>query len=65
MRVINAGGSRSPLPVIDISDHVARHGDRGLLGLAVDSAFAVNRYVYLLYTLRDEPARTPGASRRG
>ena len=25
-------------------------GDRGLLGIAVDSSFASNRYLYLLYT---------------
>ena len=50
LRVITAGGSLLSAPVIDISDHVATQGDRGLLGIAVDSAYVSNHYVYLLYT---------------
>ena len=42
--------------MIDISDHVATAGDRGLLGIAVDAAFTTNGYVYLLYTYDDDPA---------
>ena len=36
--------------VIDISSRVNSSTDRGLLGLAVDSNYASNHYVYLLYT---------------
>ena len=49
-------GSLAATPVIDISDHVATAGDRGLLGIAVDAAFATNHYVYLLYTYDEDPA---------
>jgi glucose/arabinose dehydrogenase/PKD repeat protein len=44
--------------LIDISDHVATHVDRGLLGIAVDSDFAHNGYIYLLYTYDSDQAQT-------
>ena len=50
VRVVTAGGTLLSTPLLDISDHVHPSGDRGLLGLAVDSNFASNRYLYLLYT---------------
>ncbi|MGH2978995.1 MAG: PQQ-dependent sugar dehydrogenase [Solirubrobacterales bacterium] len=50
VRVVTAGGSLVSTPLLDISDHVHPSGDRGLLGLAVDSGFTSNRYLYLLYT---------------
>ena len=50
VRVVTAAGALVSKPLIDISDHVNTNGDRGLLGLAVDSSFASNRYLYLLYT---------------
>ena len=45
-------GVRHPTPVIDLTAYVLNdlNSDRGLLGLAVDPAFATNRYVYLAYT---------------
>ena len=43
-------GSSTPQQVLDISDHVNAYGERGLLSLAVDSAFAKNHFVYFLYT---------------
>ena len=39
-----------------------RLGDRGLLGIAVDSDFANNHYLYLLYVYKPSPA--PAARRR-
>jgi glucose/arabinose dehydrogenase len=41
------------VPVIDLRNEVLDdlNSDRGLLGVAVDPAFASNRYVYLLYTV--------------
>lgn len=38
-------------PLLDLSAEVLENGDRGLLGIAVDPNFTVNRYVYLLYTV--------------
>jgi glucose/arabinose dehydrogenase len=46
-------GSQATKTLIDIGDHVAVDGDRGLLGVAVDPQFATNHYVYLLYTYDD------------
>ena len=51
--------------MIDIGDHVAVDGDRGLLGVAVDPQFATNRYVYLLYTYDDGPGSPRARRRRG
>ncbi len=48
VRVVTAGVLVSK-PLVDISDHVNTTGDRGLLGIAVDSSFASNRFLYLLY----------------
>ena len=49
VRVVTAAGALVAKPLIDISDHVNSNGDRGLLGIAVDSSFASNRFLYLLY----------------
>ena len=50
VRVVTAAGTLLSTPLLDISDHVHPSGDRGLLGIAVDSSFSSNRYLYLLYT---------------
>ena len=50
VRVVTAAGALVSAPLIDISGHVNTAGDRGLLGIAVDSSFASNKYLYLLYT---------------
>ncbi|MEM8599857.1 MAG: PQQ-dependent sugar dehydrogenase [Bacteroidota bacterium] len=44
-------GEVLPTPFLDLTDEVLYSGDRGLLGLALDPNFAVNGYVYLLYTV--------------
>ncbi len=44
--------------LIDISDHVATHVDRGLLGIAADADFADNGYLYLLYTYDSDQTLT-------
>jgi glucose/arabinose dehydrogenase len=62
LRVLSAAGSLVKAPVIDISDHVATAGDRGLLGIAVDAAYATNHFVYLLYTY-DEDQAHPAAEK--
>lgn len=45
--VLPDGTSRT---ILDISAHVNDEIDRGLTGIAVDSQFATNRYVFLFYT---------------
>jgi len=42
-----AGGT---VTALDLSSIVCTNSERGLLGVAVDPAFASNRYVYLFYT---------------
>src|SRR3979490_1248386 len=40
VQVVSAAGTLSPTPLIDISSRVNHIGDRGLLGIAVDSDYA-------------------------
>ena len=54
--VVSDEGALRSAPVLDISDHVANHEDQGLLGLALDTSFATNGLVYLLYTFEADPA---------
>lgn len=45
------GGSLLPTPALTIpSSKLCSNSERGLLGVAVDPAFATNRFVYLFYT---------------
>jgi glucose/arabinose dehydrogenase/PKD repeat protein len=61
-RVKIAGpGAGTATTVLDISGRVNSYWDRGLLGVAVDTDFAANRYVYLLYT-HDLNPLTPDGS---
>jgi glucose/arabinose dehydrogenase len=54
LKVVAPGGT-SATTILDISSRVNEFHDRGLLGLAVDSAFASNSYIYLLYTYDVNP----------
>ena len=49
LRVFRDGALRTA-PALDISAKVCSNSERGLLGVAVDPAFAGNRFVYLYYT---------------
>ena len=49
LKVVPPGGSIATT-ILDISSRVNHANDRGLLGLAVDSNFASNGYLYLSYT---------------
>ena len=60
MRVVTAAGTLLSTPLLDISGHVHPSGDRGLLGIAVDSSFASNRYLYLLYTYGSSSSHPTG-----
>ena len=51
LRVVTAAGTLLPTPALSLSAaQVCTNSERGLLGVAVDPAFAANRYVYLFYT---------------
>jgi glucose/arabinose dehydrogenase len=67
VRIAPAGSSTASILALDINTKVNSFSDRGLLGLAVDSAFATNKYVYLLYTVELSPStpdtETPSVSR--
>src|SRR6266576_1598576 len=46
------GGSLVSTPAIDLSAKVCADKERGLLGVAVDPAFASNHFIYLYYTFK-------------
>jgi glucose/arabinose dehydrogenase len=47
---VAASAATTASTVLDLSAQVNEFGDRGMLGVAVDSSFASNHYVYLLFT---------------
>lgn len=53
-------GALLPTPLIDISAIVNDYGDRGLLGIAVDSQFSTNHSIYLLYTYENDSTNPIG-----
>ena len=55
VKVVDPDGTRRTL--LDISDHVNNWGDRGLLGIAVDSHFEQYPYLYLYYTYDADPSQ--------
>ena len=59
LKVVNPS-STSATTVLDISSRVNSDSDRGLLGLAVDTAYATNQYVYLLYAYELNPLTPDG-----
>ena len=61
VKVVLPGESPRARLLLDISDHVATHVDRGLLGIAVDADFAHNAYLYLLYTYDSNQQLTAAA----
>jgi glucose/arabinose dehydrogenase len=61
--VVNTNGTTNQL--LDISAHVYGIADRGLLGIATDSDFANNHWLYLLYVYNPtpQPSGLPRTSR--
>jgi predicted protein tyrosine phosphatase len=59
VKVVNPGSNTASV-LLDISDHVNDSVDRGLLGLTVDSDFASNGYLYLLYVNEHNPLDVDG-----
>ena len=53
LRVVDQTGQLQEKPFFDVSGKVSPVGERGLLGVAFDPAFATDNYVYVYYTLAD------------
>ncbi|MGE5281274.1 MAG: PQQ-dependent sugar dehydrogenase [Chloroflexota bacterium] len=47
------GGGAKAKPLFDLSDHVNETQDRGLVSVAVDKEYSLNRKIYLAYTFED------------
>jgi glucose/arabinose dehydrogenase len=56
-----APGAATPSSTVDLTGRVNSYWDRGLLGIAVDTDFATNHYVYLLYTTEVHPLTQDGS----
>lgn len=50
IRILNSDNSINPTPFLDIDARVGSGGERGLLGLAFDPAYADNGYFFVNYT---------------
>lgn len=50
--LVHADGDLLDTPALDISGRICAGSERGLLGVAVDPAFADNGYLYVYYTAR-------------
>src|SRR5882762_5210670 len=61
VRVLPPGAQPSQsVQILDISSHVNNYADHGLLGIAADSSFATNHYLYLLYVYDANPINQTG-----
>ncbi len=61
VRVVNPDGTLRSAPLIDLRSKVNTFSDRGLLGMALDTNFDSNGYLYLLYVHELNP-QTPDTS---
>jgi glucose/arabinose dehydrogenase/PKD repeat protein len=61
LRVVAPGGTTATT-ILDISNQVAAYDDQGLLGIAVDSQYASNHFIYLSYTYDVDPLFPDGSS---
>jgi glucose/arabinose dehydrogenase/PKD repeat protein len=62
LRVRTAAGALLATPALDLSARLCTNFERGLLGVAVDPAFADNHFVYLYYTLNKFNNACPSAA---
>ncbi|HEX6651439.1 MAG TPA: PQQ-dependent sugar dehydrogenase, partial [Thermoleophilaceae bacterium] len=60
LKVVPPGGGPATT-ILDISTRVNSYWDRGLLGIAVDSDYTTNHYIYLLYTYDLNPLTPDGS----
>src|ERR687896_503848 len=56
VRVVTAAGVLVDEPLLDITDHTNTIIDQGILGLAVDSAFQSNHFLWILYVHESNPS---------
>ena len=56
-----APGSTTATTILDISARVAAFDDQGLLGIAVDSQYTTNHFIYLAYTYDVNPLFPDGS----
>jgi glucose/arabinose dehydrogenase len=49
VRIVHADGQVSNTPFVDLAGEISTGGERGLLGIAFDPAFADNGFVYIFY----------------
>ncbi len=49
---VHSGGTLLTTPALDLSTVACSNSERGLLGVAVDPQFAVNRFIYVYYTFK-------------
>lgn len=61
VRVVS-GGALLATPALALGSAVCSNGERGLLGIAVDPAFASNHWIYLFYTFNKNAAGCPTGS---
>lgn len=58
LRVVS-GGTLLATPALSLGSKVCSNSERGLLGVAVDPAFASNNFIYLYYTFNKNAAGCP------
>jgi glucose/arabinose dehydrogenase len=58
LRIVS-GGALLPAAALSLGSKVCSNVERGLLGVAVDPAFATNHFVYLYYTFNKNAAGCP------
>jgi glucose/arabinose dehydrogenase/PKD repeat protein len=57
IRVVTAAGQLLDEPLLDIADHTNLIIDQGILGLAADSDFENNHYLWILYVHESNPSQ--------
>lgn len=60
IKVVRTDGTLAPKTVINLTPRVNSYSDRGVLGLAVDSAFATNGYLYVYYVYEHDATKPTG-----
>jgi len=58
LRVVS-GGTLLATPALSLGSKVCSNSERGLLGVAIDPAFASNNFIYLYYTFNKNAAGCP------
>jgi glucose/arabinose dehydrogenase len=53
LRVATAGGALVVSPALDLGPITCSIHERGMLGIAVDPAFATNHYLFVVYTMKN------------